>query len=68
MPRYKLRTLLILLAVLPPLLWIGWLTLDWCGYWSPRLTDLDIGTGPPRTPVIDDGSWAPSYPDADGNY
>ena len=22
--RYKLRTLLILLAVLPPLLWIGW--------------------------------------------
>ena len=23
-PRYKLRTLLILLAVLPPLLWIGW--------------------------------------------
>jgi hypothetical protein len=24
MPRYKLRTLLILLAVLPPLLWIGW--------------------------------------------
>ena len=24
MLRYKLRTLLILLAVLPPLLWIGW--------------------------------------------
>ena len=24
MIRYKLRTLLILLAVLPPLLWIGW--------------------------------------------
>jgi len=24
MPRYKLRTLLLLLAVLPPLLWIGW--------------------------------------------
>jgi len=24
MPRYKLRTLLILLAVLPPLLWFGW--------------------------------------------
>src|SRR5262245_36862786 len=24
MPRYKLRTLLILLAVLPPLLWVGW--------------------------------------------
>jgi len=24
MPRYKLRTLLILLAILPPLLWIGW--------------------------------------------
>jgi len=24
MPRYCLRTLLILLAVLPPLLWIGW--------------------------------------------
>ena len=23
-PRYKLRTLLILLAVLPPLLWLGW--------------------------------------------
>jgi hypothetical protein len=23
-PRYKLRTLLILLAILPPLLWIGW--------------------------------------------
>jgi hypothetical protein len=23
-PRYKLRTLLILLAVLPPLSWIGW--------------------------------------------
>jgi len=23
-PRYKLRTLLILLAVLPPLLWFGW--------------------------------------------
>jgi len=23
-PRYKLRTLLILLAVLPPLLWTGW--------------------------------------------
>src|SRR6185436_5698811 len=23
-PRYKLRTLLILLAVLPPLIWIGW--------------------------------------------
>jgi len=23
-PRYKLRTLLILLAVLPPLLWVGW--------------------------------------------
>jgi len=23
-PRYRLRTLLILLAVLPPLLWIGW--------------------------------------------
>ena len=22
--RYKLRTLLILLAILPPLLWIGW--------------------------------------------
>ena len=22
--RYKLRTLLILLAVLPPLLWVGW--------------------------------------------
>ena len=24
MPRYKLRTLLILLAILPPLLWVGW--------------------------------------------
>ncbi|HZN36031.1 MAG TPA: hypothetical protein VFB80_19510 [Pirellulaceae bacterium] len=24
--RYKLRTLLILLAILPPLLWIGWTT------------------------------------------
>jgi hypothetical protein len=24
MLRYKLRTLLILLAILPPLLWIGW--------------------------------------------
>ena len=24
-PRYKLRTLLVLLAVLPPLLWIGWM-------------------------------------------
>jgi hypothetical protein len=24
MPRYKLRTLLMLLAVLPPLLWFGW--------------------------------------------
>jgi hypothetical protein len=24
MPRYKLRTLLILLAILPPLLWFGW--------------------------------------------
>jgi len=24
MPRYKLRTLLLLLAILPPLLWIGW--------------------------------------------
>ena len=23
-PRYKLRTLLIVLAILPPLLWIGW--------------------------------------------
>jgi hypothetical protein len=23
-PRYKLRTLLILLAILPPLLWLGW--------------------------------------------
>jgi len=23
-PRYTLRTLLILLAILPPLLWIGW--------------------------------------------
>jgi len=23
-PRYKLRTLLMLLAILPPLLWIGW--------------------------------------------
>ena len=23
-PRYRLRTLLILLALLPPLLWIGW--------------------------------------------
>jgi len=23
-PRYRLRTLLILLAVLPPMLWIGW--------------------------------------------
>jgi len=25
MPRYKLRTLLLLLAVLPPLLWFGWM-------------------------------------------
>ena len=24
MPRYKLRTLLILLAIMPPLLWFGW--------------------------------------------
>jgi len=24
MPRYKLRTLLLLLAILPPLLWFGW--------------------------------------------
>jgi len=23
-PRYRLRTLLILLAILPPLLWLGW--------------------------------------------
>jgi len=23
-PRYKLRTLLLLLAILPPLLWLGW--------------------------------------------
>ena len=23
-PRYRLRTLVILLAILPPLLWIGW--------------------------------------------
>ena len=23
-PRYRLRTLLILLAILPPLLWVGW--------------------------------------------
>ena len=23
-PRYRLRTLLLLLAILPPLLWIGW--------------------------------------------
>jgi len=24
MPRYKLRTLLILLAIMPPQLWFGW--------------------------------------------
>jgi hypothetical protein len=24
MPRYNLRTLLVLLAILPPLLWFGW--------------------------------------------
>ena len=23
-PRYKLRTLLLLLAILPPLIWVGW--------------------------------------------
>jgi hypothetical protein len=28
MLRYKLRTLLILLAILPPLLWIGWTTYE----------------------------------------
>jgi hypothetical protein len=28
MPRYNLRTLLILLAILPPLLWVGWMKYD----------------------------------------
>jgi len=29
-PRYKLRTLLILLAIVPPLMWIGWV--KWLEY------------------------------------
>lgn len=34
MPRYKLRTLLILLAIGPPLLGAGaWLAVNWHNFW-----------------------------------
>jgi hypothetical protein len=65
--QYRVRTLLILLAVLPPVIWMSRLALDWCGFWSPRLKEIEIRTVPPRSGMIDDGSWNPSYPHtADG--
>ena len=39
--RYKLRTLLILLAILPPLLWIGWTKYEAWRAEQERLRALD---------------------------
>jgi len=41
-PRYNLRTLLILLAVLPPLLWIGWTEYSAWKAEQERLKSLDV--------------------------
>ena len=39
MPRYKLRTLLILLAILPPLLWFGWIRYE---EWRERQELIEV--------------------------
>ena len=41
MLRYKLRTLLILLAILPPLLWVGWIVWEWCEFGARGLVDIE---------------------------
>jgi hypothetical protein len=44
MPRYKPRTLLLLLAILPPLLWFGWALCpisDACGSIARRFCRFD---------------------------
>jgi len=51
MPRYKLRTLLILLAILPPLLWFGWTKYEAWKAEQERLNALE------RARLIGEDSW-----------
>ncbi len=49
MPRYKLRTLLIVLALGPVVLWMAWLIWDYLahpGFFVPEFIDYHDGRGP----------------------
>jgi len=52
-PRFKLRTLLIVLALAPPVLWGCW------SFWDNwlRPIDVDLGTGPSRQVMVIE--WLP---------
>jgi hypothetical protein len=70
-PRYKLRTLLILLAILPPLLAVGWWKYSAWRAEQERLAHtrlwLDNGTRAPPSliaPIISDQKAAPPQPKA----
>ena len=61
--RYRLRTLLILLAVLPPLLWIGWTKYT---AWKAEQARLEqVRRGRIRIWSIDDkGHWTGEFSSA----
>jgi hypothetical protein len=51
MPRYKLRTLLVLLVVLPPILaWWGWPAMQRLWQPSPQMLDVDDPFAAPPAP------------------
>lgn len=59
MPRYSLRTLLILLAVMPPLLWVGWTKYEAWRAAQARIEVVGLGPTPlafdfafPTTPTL----------------
>jgi len=75
MPRYKLRTLLILLAILPPLMWIGWTKYE---AWRAerdrqealkriRVIDTKPALAAPPAATIGPADLGPWYPGVTGN-
>ena len=60
--RFRLRTLLIVLAVGPMVIWGGWLSYEGIATEVSRALFPSQKVQP--SPPLDDGSWNPSYPPA----
>jgi hypothetical protein len=60
--RYRLRTLMIVLALGPPVIWGGWLAYEAIAMEVVRAM-FPVPVVQPAIP-LDDGSWNPSYPAA----